>query len=283
MSKPTPAPPVIHQEEVAALLEALRAEVRDRRLAAQPADDPLARDLERCLDEIELHRVVSAHWPLIGQTLPQKGVAFVNKVVRRLLRWYINPIVEQQNAYNDAVARALRLLAEAYADLDRQVSPAANGLPRSGSASRPLQAGEAAPQPDHRRPPANTDARRGTATASLQALVVARGAAEPPAAFPDLELRAIEPQLGLRQKVNAHWRLVGRAAWPQKLVRRYLRWLINPLVEQQNNANAAFTAAIGAIVRLDADRRARAAALRAARSRTPEAASQNDGLLASDP
>ena len=65
----------------------------------------------------ELHRVVSAHWPLRSRSLAERLINLVNKVVRRLLRWYINPIVEQQNAYNDAVARALRLLADAYLDL----------------------------------------------------------------------------------------------------------------------------------------------------------------------
>lgn len=104
MADPTPAPAV----DVGALLEALRAEVRARRLSlAQPEDNPLMRDLQRSLDEIELHRVVSAHWPLVGHTLPQKAVALLNKLVRRGLRWYINPIVEQQNAANAAITLAL--------------------------------------------------------------------------------------------------------------------------------------------------------------------------------
>ncbi|HEX5690859.1 MAG TPA: hypothetical protein VFX76_12690, partial [Roseiflexaceae bacterium] len=95
--------------DIGAILETLRTEVRARRLA-QGRSEPSAaeRELSRALDEIELHRVVSAHWPLLGRTLPQRGVALINKLVRRYLRWYINPIVEQQNAYNDAVARTLR-------------------------------------------------------------------------------------------------------------------------------------------------------------------------------
>src|SRR5437016_1409983 len=90
--------------DVAGILEELRAEVRARRMAQGQAEEvPLARDLRRSLDEIELYRVVSAHWSLLGKTVPQRVVALVNKLVRRYLRWYINPIVEQQNAYNDAV------------------------------------------------------------------------------------------------------------------------------------------------------------------------------------
>src|SRR3954470_12200179 len=111
------------QIDVAGILEGLRAEVRARRLAqGQAIEGPLERDLRRSLDEIELYRVVSAHWPLLGKSVPQRAVALINKLVRRYLRWYINPIVEQQNAYNDAVARALRLLAEAYGDLGEQIA-----------------------------------------------------------------------------------------------------------------------------------------------------------------
>src|SRR5258706_2498963 len=107
--------------DVGVILEALRVEVRSRRLAQGRAEpSPAERDLQRALDEIELYRVISAHWPLLGTTLPQRVVALCNKLVRRYLRWYINPIVEQQNAYNDAVARTLRLLAEAYAELGQQ-------------------------------------------------------------------------------------------------------------------------------------------------------------------
>src|SRR5215213_3194623 len=109
--------------DVAGILEGLRAEVRARRLAQEQIEEgPLERDLRRSLDEIELHRVISAHWPLLGKTVPQRIIALINKLVRRYLRWYINPIVEQQNAYNDAVARALRLLAEAYGDLGEQIT-----------------------------------------------------------------------------------------------------------------------------------------------------------------
>jgi hypothetical protein len=111
--------------DVAAILEALRGEVRARR-AAQGEDDPGAggveRELRHALEEIEIARVVSAHWPLEGKGLYERGWALVNKVVRRYLRWYINPIVEQQNAYNEASARAVRLLVEANGELRRELA-----------------------------------------------------------------------------------------------------------------------------------------------------------------
>jgi hypothetical protein len=245
--------------DVGAILEALRAEVRARRLAQGRAEpSPAERDLARALDEIELYRVISAHWPLIGKTLPQRAINLINKLVRRYLRWYINPIVDQQNAYNDAVARTLRLLAEAYAELGEQIAD-----------HRP-------PTTDHRPPPIEEPSRghpilnsQFPAFDGLMSLVRTRAAAEPPARFPDLALRAMVPQLRLREQVSAHWPL-GGATLPQravalanKLARRYLRWYVNPIVDQQNAANAAFTVALLRLIALDAERRAEIAARKA--------------------
>jgi hypothetical protein len=248
------------QIDVAGILEGLRAEVRARRLAQGQAEEgPLERDLRRSLDEIELHRVVSAHWPLLGKTVPQRVVALVNKLVRRYLRWYINPIVEQQNAYNDAVARALRLLAEAYRDLGEQIAQ------QQTNDERRTTNDERRTTDDSQSPVSSLQ----SLVSNLQAQVQERALAEPPARFPDLELRALEPQLGLRERVSAHWPLPATTlpqravALVNQLVRRYLRWYINPIVEQQNAANAATTVALLALIRLDAERRARVAARRA--------------------
>lgn len=107
--------------DVATLLERVRQEVRANRsrLAQheETGSSALVRELQRCAEELELTRVVSAHWPLESSTPLERGVLFVQKVLRRGLRWYINPIVEQQNAFNDTTARTLRLLIEAYGNL----------------------------------------------------------------------------------------------------------------------------------------------------------------------
>jgi predicted nucleic acid-binding protein len=301
----------LQQPDVGAILEELRAAVRAQRLAQGRAEPSSAeRELQRTLDEIELSRVVSAHWPLLGASIPQRAVALVNKLVRRYLRWYINPIVEQQNAYNDAVARTLRLLAESYAGLGEQIDerPTTNDQrPTTNDDKEARRQGdkEGGQSPISRR--TTNDERRTTAEdketrrhgdkesgqspisnlqsldsletqhstlntqhfSELMSLVRERAGAEPPARFPDLELRAMEPQLRLREQVSAHWPLLG-ASIPQravalvnKLVRRYLRWYINPIVEQQNAANAAFTAALLRLIALDAERRAQAASMRA--------------------
>jgi hypothetical protein len=51
---------------------------------------------------------VDAHWGISdGSAYIGPAIVFVRRVQRLLLRWYINPIVDQQNAFNDAVVRAL--------------------------------------------------------------------------------------------------------------------------------------------------------------------------------
>jgi predicted nucleic acid-binding protein len=250
--------------DVGSTLNEVRAAVRAQRLARGPIEhSPLDQALQRSLDEIELARVVSAHWPLIGKTLPEKVVALFNKLVRRYLRWYINPIVEQQNAYNDAVARMLRLLVEAYADLAEQTNDERRTTEderRTTNDERPIT--DYKPRAaDHEQSPIS----------NLQSLITEQALNEPAAKFPDLDVQAAAPYLLLRQQVHAHWPLPENTlskraiALLNKLVRRYLRWYINPIVEQQNAANAALSSAVLNIIRLDAERRARIATRRAAR------------------
>jgi hypothetical protein len=280
-----------HQPDVGAILEALRADLRAQRLARGRAEpSPAESELARALDEIELYRVVSAHWPLLGKTLPQRAINLVHKVVRRYLRWYINPIVEQQNAYNDTVARTLRLLADAYAELAEQTTddrppttdePGPEQRTKNKEQNRePMYGGlsvAAMPSTADELPRVeDRGSRDGDPPSSilytqtdLMALVRAQARLEPPARFPDLELAAAAPQLRLREQVSAHWSLVGATplqriiALGNKLVRRYLRWYINPIAEQQNAANAAFTVALLRLIAVDAERRAEVAAQRA--------------------
>lgn len=54
---------------------------------------------------------VSSHWG-ITSGIPFAGriLVLAKRSIRIGLRWYINPIVDQQNAFNDAVVRALHEL-----------------------------------------------------------------------------------------------------------------------------------------------------------------------------
>lgn len=63
------------------------------------------------LDQVRATAEVNPHLPIAWPTWPQgvwpKVEASAQKVVRRLLRWYINPIIEQQNCFNQAVIQCL--------------------------------------------------------------------------------------------------------------------------------------------------------------------------------
>ncbi len=241
--------------DVATILEALRAEVRAQRALrgdeeAGSALSAIERELHHAAEQLEITRVVSAHWPLEGRTLYERAWILVHKVVRRGLRWYINPIVEQQNAFNESAARALRLLIESHtglrariADLERQQPPTA--------------------------PDGGTAAARGV-----------EPAAPTSPAPPDLS-ELIEP-LELRRTVSAHWRLSGAGplgqfrALAQRVIRQYLRWLINPIVEQQNACNEALARAVPHLVAAEAALRLRLEAVERARQNAG-----NRGLSAS--
>jgi hypothetical protein len=245
--------------DIAAILESLRAEVRAARASAgegQAGISSTERELRRAVEEIEIARVVSAHWPLEGKNFYERGWAMVHRVVRRALQWYIPPIVLQQNAFNDATARSIRLLIDANAELRDQLADLRRQLdqpPPAGSASDEV-------------PPAPRDA---APTADLQQLVERGGRAESPAPLPDLGLRPLPAQVAERASISAHWDLGGdtpltRArALAQKGIRQYLRWMINPIVEQQNAANAAIAGALPHLIADDAELRAHVAALRA--------------------
>lgn len=109
-------------EEVRRILADLQAEIRRHRLmlgdqgAVQPAD-PLARVRER--QRINPHLPIG--WPVMPAGILPKLIAYAQKITRRLLRWYINPLVEQQNQFNAAVTDALAGLvglSAQVADLD---------------------------------------------------------------------------------------------------------------------------------------------------------------------
>jgi hypothetical protein len=84
----------------------IRAAVLARHgLSAESAAPPAA---TARLEEVARRARVTAHWG-IASDLPVFGPLLVywRRALRIGLRWYINPIVEQQNAFNQAVSRAL--------------------------------------------------------------------------------------------------------------------------------------------------------------------------------
>lgn len=110
----------VDDPEIKAILAELQEEIRRHRLAlgdlgALPSPDPLARVREK--QAVNPHLPIG--WPVMPRGLIPKLVAYTQKIVRRLLRWYINPIVAQQNEYN---AAATDLLASQQTRLDQLTS-----------------------------------------------------------------------------------------------------------------------------------------------------------------
>ncbi len=66
---------------------------------------------------------ISAHLPVAWNTpIAGRALAYAKRGTRLLLRWYINPIVEQQNAFNEAVVRAIATLDDRQRDIERRLS-----------------------------------------------------------------------------------------------------------------------------------------------------------------
>lgn len=87
-------------------IEAIRHAIAERH-GVEPggrADTTAAAAIERA----QRHATVSGHWGL-ASSAPVVGrfIVLGQRVLRIGLRWYINPIVEQQNAFNDAAVAAL--------------------------------------------------------------------------------------------------------------------------------------------------------------------------------
>jgi hypothetical protein len=97
--------------DVAALFARLKEEVRasgPRRADATPAQVRLS-----ARDQAERLWAVSAERPVAGRLGPVKSV------LRRLMRWYIEPAMADQRAFNDAVLKLVDDLDERVARLER--------------------------------------------------------------------------------------------------------------------------------------------------------------------
>ncbi len=124
--------------DVAAILQQIRDEVQGAGRSGQDETAHLALgvdldELRASIAEVEALRAVSAHWPIQGHTPRERGVAFVQRVVRRALQWYITPIVQQQNSFNAAAAQAIQLLLESQLELARELARLRAATPESAA------------------------------------------------------------------------------------------------------------------------------------------------------
>jgi hypothetical protein len=118
--------PHIETVDVKAAMASLEARVRERRrLLGAAGTDAAHADVRAVVDNwfVSAHLPITWETPIIGRT-----VALAKRATRLLLRWYINPIVDQQNDVNAAVARAFvhvaaqqEALARALDALDERV------------------------------------------------------------------------------------------------------------------------------------------------------------------
>ena len=101
--------------EIEATLAEIRRRVRERH--GLPADAPGGgvgdpAEARSALTEAMDAAHISAHFPILWDVpVVGRAASLTKRVVRLLLRWYINPIVDQQNDFNAAVVRALNELA----------------------------------------------------------------------------------------------------------------------------------------------------------------------------
>ena len=153
----------MQDHDTATVLAELRAEIRRRRerlgaTGPSPGEPGSAawslNELRKSLEEVNDLWFVSAHLPMTWNSPVGHVLAYARRLARLLLRWYINPIVEQQNLYNSAVARTLVELT-AYADrqtrdweaLEERVAALEAQLDTNPQPPAPN------PQPTNRQPP----------------------------------------------------------------------------------------------------------------------------------
>ena len=132
-------------KDTATILAELREEIRRRRerlggtgpAAGEPGSAAWSlNELRKSLDEVNDLWFVSAHLPMTWTSPVGHVLAYAKRLARLLLRWYINPIVEQQNLYNSAVARTLVEADRLRRPPDPRVAGAGGARRGAGSAGR---------------------------------------------------------------------------------------------------------------------------------------------------
>ena len=85
--------------------------------ADEPGKRPSLREMEQTV-WINSHQSIA--WPNWPPGIAAKAKALIQKLMRRTLQWYIDPIVQQQNKFNQATLQTLNHLAQEVAFLQTQ-------------------------------------------------------------------------------------------------------------------------------------------------------------------
>lgn len=113
-----------HSPDTAAVFRELRRRIEERHQRVRELYGPEEVDaLQQAVDSVARSWFVSSHNP-VTWSLPVLGrfVALGKRALRLALRWYINPIVDQQNNFNASVARAVLELSAHYRRLAADVA-----------------------------------------------------------------------------------------------------------------------------------------------------------------
>ncbi|MCR8635976.1 methyltransferase domain-containing protein [Paenibacillus radicis (ex Xue et al. 2023)] len=75
-------------------------------------------EIEQCNRKwnINSEYAITSHRPILG-----RFIIFGKKVIRKLLRWYINPVIEQQKDFNASVTRSLNILSTLNAGYSEEI------------------------------------------------------------------------------------------------------------------------------------------------------------------
>jgi len=97
-------------KDVGRVLAKLKEEVRRGSMSATGASPAQPVGLRRLYATTHVNPHLPIGWPKLPSGILPKIIAIAQKVIRQGLRWYINPIVEQQNAYNAAATAVIESL-----------------------------------------------------------------------------------------------------------------------------------------------------------------------------
>ncbi len=109
--------------DVAKTLDAIRSAVRKNAGYSSVDEVPSVSTSATMTAELAELATISAHLPVAWNTpIAGRALAYAKRGTRLLLRWYINPIVEQQNAFNEALVKAIATLDDRQRDIERRLT-----------------------------------------------------------------------------------------------------------------------------------------------------------------
>jgi hypothetical protein len=109
-------------DDVAQTLAQLKAAVR-RNAGKSASYNEVGTSAANELTQLADLAVISAHLPVSWSApLVGRAIALSKRATRVLLRWYINPIVDQQNSFNEELVRVIASLEERLHELERELA-----------------------------------------------------------------------------------------------------------------------------------------------------------------